>query len=90
MLNKVCRSVLQLLCVHLFSITYAAIYIIGIVGAVATTGDTVNISDAYKDPRFNQAVDRKMNYVTRTILCTPVMDRRGNVVAVIQVRFDYT
>ena len=60
----------------------------GIVGAVATSGETVNIIDAYQDPRFNQAMDRKTNYVTRTILCSPVRDRRGNVVAVIQVCID--
>src|SRR5437899_2318485 len=36
----------------------------GIVGAVASSGETVNIPDAYSDPRFNQEVDRRTGYRT--------------------------
>lgn len=57
----------------------------GIVGAVATTGDCVNIPDAYEDPRFNQAVDMSTGYRTRTILCMPLKGADGNVIAVIQL-----
>ena len=31
----------------------------GIAGEVATSGETVNIPDAYSDTRFNQEVDKK-------------------------------
>ena len=57
----------------------------GIAGSVALTGQTVNISDAYADPRFNQDVDRRTGYRTRSILCAPVRDRAGQVVAVLQL-----
>ena len=48
----------------------------GIAGHVATTGETVNIPDAYKDPRFNPDVDRRTGYKTRTILCMPLQQRQ--------------
>ena len=41
----------------------------GIAGHVARTGETVNIADAYRDPRFNIDVDHRTGYHTRTILC---------------------
>ncbi len=57
----------------------------GIAGLVAKTGETVNISDAYKDPRFNQEVDRRTGYHTRTILCMPMKDPDGKILGTIQV-----
>ena len=57
----------------------------GIAGTVAATGETINIPDAYADPRFNQEVDRRTGYRTRTILCAPVRDGQGAVVGVAQV-----
>ena len=56
----------------------------GIVGFVATKGESVNILDAYQDDRFNKAVDIKMNYKTNTILCSPIFDETKKVVGVIQ------
>src|SRR5262249_42010917 len=41
--------------------------------------------DAYADPRFNQEVDRKTGYRTRSILAVPVLDRLGEAVGVVQV-----
>lgn len=58
---------------------------IGIAGYVATTGETVNIPDAYQDPRFNQDVDRRTGYRTRSILCMPMKDTDGTIVGVLQV-----
>ena len=58
---------------------------LGIAGAVFTTGATVNIQDAYADPRFNQDVDRKTGYRTLTILTMPVVSRKGETIAVTQV-----
>ncbi len=57
----------------------------GIAGHVATTGETVNIPDAYKDPRFNPTVDRRTGYHTNTILCMPLRNDRNEIVGVMQV-----
>jgi adenylate cyclase len=57
----------------------------GIAGHVAETGETVNIPDAYRDPRFNPEVDRRTGYRTRTILCMPVRNEKREVVGVMQV-----
>ena len=38
---------------------------VGIEGHVATTGEQLNIVNAYEDPRFNQEVDRKSGYCTK-------------------------
>lgn len=57
----------------------------GIAGHVATTGETLNIHDAYSDPRFNQEVDRRTGYRTRTILCMPIKTSVGEVIGVVQV-----
>ncbi len=57
---------------------------VGIAGSVYTTGKTVNIPDAYADNRFNREVDRKTNYRTKSILCMPVTNRAGKIIAVTQ------
>ncbi|MEM1293206.1 MAG: GAF domain-containing protein, partial [Cyanobacteria bacterium P01_H01_bin.162] len=57
----------------------------GVVGYVATTGQTLNIPDAYQDPRFDPASDKKTGYHTRNILCMPVFDSSGKLIAVTQL-----
>uniref|UniRef100_H2YVD3 Phosphodiesterase n=1 Tax=Ciona savignyi TaxID=51511 RepID=H2YVD3_CIOSA len=57
----------------------------GIAGMVALTGTTLNIPDAYKDHRFNQSVDKKTGYRTRSILCMPIRDGDKRIVGVAQV-----
>lgn len=57
----------------------------GIAGTVCQTGEILNIEDAYKDPRFNQAVDKKTGYKTDTILCYPMIDSAGKSIGVIQL-----
>ena len=57
----------------------------GIAGAVAASGEAIRINDAYQDSRFNPAVDRKLGYRTRSLLCLPVKDRNGQVFAVAQL-----
>lgn len=56
----------------------------GLAGAVASTGDVVNIIDAYADPRFNPDVDRETGFRTRTMLCAPVRNREGEIIGVTQ------
>src|SRR5439155_22225529 len=46
----------------------------GIVGAVAESGETILIPDAYADARFNPEVDKKSGFRTREILCLPLKD----------------
>jgi signal transduction histidine kinase len=58
---------------------------LGIAGHVATTGEVLNIPEAYEDPRFNQEVDKKTGYRTKSILCIPVRNKEGTIVGVLQV-----
>lgn len=57
----------------------------GIAGAVAASATGINIPSAYDDPRFNADNDRKTGYLTRSILCLPLLNHHDAVVAVIQV-----
>ena len=57
----------------------------GIAGSVFTTGETINIPDAYADQRFNKAVDKKTGYKTDSILCMPINNKAGETIGVIQV-----
>ena len=57
----------------------------GIVGYVASTGQALNISDAYKDPRFDPTTDRKTGYITRNILCLPVFNSANELIGVTQL-----
>lgn len=56
----------------------------GIAGQVALTGEILNITDAYSDPRFNRSVDQLTGYKTETILCMPVYIR-GSLIGVVQM-----
>jgi adenylate cyclase len=44
----------------------------GVAGMVASTGQTMNIPDAYENANFNQAIDKKTGYRTKAILCMPI------------------
>ena len=57
----------------------------GVAGWVALHDSTVNIPDAYSDPRFDSTSDRKMGFKTRNILCGPLKNLQGELVGVIQV-----
>jgi phosphoserine phosphatase RsbU/P len=57
----------------------------GIAGHVAKTGDVVNIPDAYADPRFNPDVDKRTGYHTRNILCLPIRNKAGKIIASLQL-----
>ncbi|MBN3873525.1 adenylate/guanylate cyclase domain-containing protein [Nostoc sp. JL33] len=57
----------------------------GIAGYVASTGEALNISDAYKDPRFDPTTDRKTGYRTRNILCLPVFNSANELIGVTQL-----
>lgn len=57
----------------------------GIAGAVAQSGESIRIDDAYADPRFNREVDKQTGFRTRSILSLPVKDQSGEVFAVAQL-----
>jgi signal transduction histidine kinase len=57
----------------------------GVAGWVAQAGEQVNIPDAYSDSRFQPAVDIKSGYRTRSILCTPMRNSKGEIIGVLQV-----
>lgn len=57
----------------------------GIAGYVASTGQPLNITDAYKDPRFDPTTDKRTGYLTRNILCLPVFNSSGNLIGVTQL-----
>jgi len=57
----------------------------GIAGYVASTGQTLNITDAYDDPRFDPSTDQQTGYRTRTVLCMPVHNAKGELIGVTQL-----
>ena len=56
----------------------------GIAGRVATTGQLLSVSDAYSHPDFNASMDTQTGYRTKSILCAPVLDPEGTVLAVVE------
>lgn len=57
----------------------------GLAGRVAQTGEPLNLADAYESPLFNRSVDQRTGYRTRAVLCLPVKNRAGIVIAVGQL-----
>eukprot|EP01112_Ceratiomyxa_fruticulosa_P020888 TRINITY_DN7240_c0_g2_i1.p1 TRINITY_DN7240_c0_g2~~TRINITY_DN7240_c0_g2_i1.p1 ORF type:complete len:1058 (+),score=261.81 TRINITY_DN7240_c0_g2_i1:302-3475(+) len=57
---------------------------VGIAGRVAATGETLNIPNAYRSQYFYPEIDRYTGYRTKSVLCMPVMDHSGRVVAVLE------
>ncbi|XP_055386324.1 dual 3',5'-cyclic-AMP and -GMP phosphodiesterase 11-like isoform X2 [Condylostylus longicornis] len=63
---------------------------IGITGHVATTGETVNIPNAYEDSRFDPSVDENLTFKHKSILCMAIKNSLGQIIGVIQLinKFD--
>lgn len=57
----------------------------GIVGAAVEAGESVLVSDAYEDDRFNPQVDKQMGYRTRAVMAIPIKDRENKTFAAIQL-----
>jgi signal transduction histidine kinase len=57
----------------------------GLAGYVARTGEIVNITNAYQDPRFNPEIDKRSGYSTQTVLCMPMRNREGVIIGVFQL-----
>ena len=60
---------------------------VGIVGAVAESGQLSNVSEAYAHPRFDRTVDKDgiTGFTSRSLLTAPVLGVDGRVVAVVQL-----
>lgn len=58
----------------------------GIAGQSAASGETINVPDAYADPRFDRNIDVRSGYRTLNMLVVPVWGADGQtVLGVIQV-----
>ena len=57
----------------------------GVAGHVFTAGEGVIIDDAYADARFNRTIDEQTGFVTKNILCVPIITAKGEVIGVAQV-----
>lgn len=56
----------------------------GIVGEVVRTGEAIFIPDAYKDSRFNQTVDQKTGYRTKSIVTIPFKNNDNEIIGAYQ------
>lgn len=57
----------------------------GIAGHVMESGETVRIDDVTKDPRFQARFDLSSGFVTRSMLCQPLVNAEGDRIGVVQV-----
>lgn len=57
----------------------------GIAGWVAQTGISMNIPDAYTEPRFSPNHDARSGFKTRNMLCQPIRNRADKIIGVVQV-----
>lgn len=57
----------------------------GLAGYVAKTGETINIADAYRDPRFNPEIDKRSGFRTQNVLCMPLRNKAGTIIGVFQL-----
>jgi Nif-specific regulatory protein len=55
---------------------------LGIAGAAAMNGQTINVADAYEHPLFFKEVDQKIGYRTKTLLAVPITNSRGEIIGV--------
>jgi len=57
----------------------------GIVGSAIATGERIIIDDVYEDERFNQEVDKKSGYRTKSMMVIPMYDYNDLIIGVFQV-----
>jgi Nif-specific regulatory protein len=55
---------------------------LGIAGAVAMSGETIHVADAYEHPLFYKEVDAETGYHTRSLLAVPLHDLNGAIIGV--------
>lgn len=57
----------------------------GVTGHVFTTGESIIVEDAYSNPHFSQAVDEESGFVTRDMLCVPILTAKKEVIGVVDM-----
>lgn len=57
----------------------------GVISICARTGETINLPNAYEDPRFCMDVDMVTDFRTHTLLAVPLKNNSGRVLGVFQV-----
>jgi Nif-specific regulatory protein len=58
---------------------------LGIAGAVALSGQTINVEDAHCDPRFYKEIDLRTGYITRSLLAMPLRNHEGEIIGTFEV-----
>lgn len=56
----------------------------GLSGHVVQTGQSLNVPDAYDDPRFNRQIDLQTGFRTRSVLAVPLYNYSGQLMGVLQ------
>ncbi len=56
----------------------------GVVGWVFSEKQSTIVNDPYNDPRFNVAIDCKTGFITKNILCVPLINSRGECIGALQ------
>lgn len=57
----------------------------GIAGAVVMTGQTINVEDAYRDPRFYPEIDAHTGYRTQNLLAVPLRNLENKIIGAFEV-----
>jgi len=58
---------------------------LGLAGAAALTGQTINVKDAHQDPRFYPGIDAHTGYRTQSVLAVPLRNYEGAIIGAFQV-----
>ena len=57
----------------------------GLVGLSVITGQTVNLPNAYEDPRFNSDIDELTGFRTESLLVVPVHNRQSEIIGAVEM-----
>ncbi|NCO00788.1 MAG: HD domain-containing protein [Epsilonproteobacteria bacterium] len=57
----------------------------GVVGKSIINGEKIIIDDVYLDDRFNQEIDRKTGYLTKSMMVIPMFDNDDEIIGAFQV-----
>jgi phosphoserine phosphatase RsbU/P len=58
---------------------------VGIAGTTAATRQSINIRNAYTDPRFDSTADKYSGFTTRSVLSTPILSNKNKLLGIVQV-----
>jgi adenylate cyclase len=58
---------------------------LGIAGAVYHSGVGEILGEAYADPRFHRDVDEQTGYTTKSLICAPIRNAKGETIGVVEL-----